>query len=127
MTMTQVLCVEDEPDILEILTLALGLDPSIQLRSASNGADGLALLDGADGWRPDVILLDVMMPDMDGPTTLEHIRGRPGLDQTPVIFLTARAQSEDRTRLLGLGAVGVITKPFDPLTLARDIRSLLQG
>jgi len=126
MSTLKLLYVEDEPDIMEVATLSLELDPGIEVKSADCGEAALALL-ADETWRPDVILLDVMMPDMDGPTTLGLIRQRADLAETPVIFVTARAQNEDRTRLMGLGARGVITKPFDPLSLDQDVRALLRG
>jgi DNA-binding response OmpR family regulator len=125
MTDLKLLYVEDEPDIMEVATLSLELDSGIEVRAADSGHAAFTLLD-KDGWRPDVLLLDVMMPDMDGPTVLSMIRRRPDMATTPVIFCTARAQNEDRTRLLSLGAIGVITKPFDPLSLAQDVRALLR-
>jgi DNA-binding response OmpR family regulator len=125
MTDLKLLYVEDEPDIMEVATLSLELDPGIEVRTAYSGHAAFTLLD-KDDWRPDVLLLDVMMPDMDGPTVLSMIRRRPDMATTPVIFCTARAQNEDRIRLLSLGAIGVITKPFDPLSLAQDVRALLR-
>jgi two-component system OmpR family response regulator len=124
MTMLKILHVEDEPDILEITTLALELDPDFEVESAPGGEAALAKLDQGE-WSPDVILMDVMMPDMDGPTTVSLIRTRPALTEVPVIFITARATAEDRQRLLDLGALGVITKPFDPMVLAQNVRALL--
>ncbi len=122
----RLLYVDDEPDIREVALFALELDPQIEVRAHASGADALAMLD-AGPWRPDLILLDVMMPDMDGPTTLSHIRRRAGLAQTPAVFITARAQPQEREAFLTAGAVGVVTKPFDPMTLAADIRALAQG
>lgn len=120
----KVLHVEDEPDIREVVEFALGLDPDIQLTSAASGAEALAVL---ETLTPDVILLDVMMPVMDGPGVLAALRERPGLATTPVIFMTARAQTSEIRHYLAQGAAGVITKPFDPLGLAREIRDLLAG
>jgi DNA-binding response OmpR family regulator len=72
---------------------------------------------------PDVVLLDVMMPGMDGPGVLKALRELGAA--TPVVFITARAQSHERSRLIDLGALGVITKPFDPMSLAKDLRAVL--
>lgn len=116
------LYVDDEADIREVAVMSLELDGSFEVRDAPSGRAALALL---DGWTPDVILLDVMMPEMDGPATLAQIRSRAALSRTPVIFITARAQAQDKARLMGLGAAGVITKPFDPMTLAQDVRAIL--
>ena len=115
--MTRVLYVDDEPDIREIAELALGLDPAFEVRTAASGAEALALL---AGWRADVALLDVMMPEMDGPTLLARMRATPELADIPVIFVSARTDVKDQGKGLALGAVDYITKPFStPLVLAR--------
>jgi two-component system OmpR family response regulator len=119
----QVLYVDDEADIREIAALALQLDPGISVRLAESGAAALEAIGG--GWRPNVILLDVMMPAMDGPAVLDTLRQRPGSASIPIIFITARTQSQDRQRLLQLGAIGVISKPFDPMSLAKELRAVL--
>lgn len=118
-----ILHVDDEPDIREVASLSLELDPDIELTSAESGEAALTLLN--DGLRPDVILLDVMMPRLDGPATLARLRKIEGLQATPVIFMTARAQTSEQDRYVALGALAVITKPFDPMTLATEIRSIL--
>ena len=115
--------VDDEPDIREVTAFALELDPDIVVASYASGAEALAELEG--GVRPDVVLLDVMMPLLDGPGVLARLRGLEGLEQAPVIFMTARVQSDEVERLKRLGAIGVIVKPFDPMTLARQVRDLL--
>ncbi|MFN3559694.1 MAG: response regulator [Brevundimonas sp.] len=125
MSSLTVLHVDDEPDIREVAGLSLDLDPDIVLTTAESGEVALQLLEG--GLRPDVILLDVMMPRLDGPGALARLRALPGLEQTPVIFMTARVQTSERDRYLDLGAIGVITKPFDPMTLAGQVRDLLAG
>lgn len=124
MTDLKLLYVDDEADIREVATFSLELDPGIEVRSAGGGPEAFAMLD-SDAWRPDVVLLDVMMPDMDGPAVLAKLRERGDVDGAPVIFITARAQAEERARLLGFGAADVITKPFDPMTLAQDVRAIL--
>jgi two-component system OmpR family response regulator len=124
MTLT-VLHVDDEADIRAVATLSLELDPDIALITAESGEAALDLL--RDGLRPDVILLDVMMPPLAGPEVLTQLRALPGLDATPVIFMTARVEAAERARYLDLGAVGVITKPFDPMGLAGQVRALLPG
>ena len=118
--MTRVLYVDDEPDIREIAELALGLDPAFEVRTAASGAEALTLL---AGWRADVALLDVMMPEMDGPTLLAQMRATPELANIPVIFVTARAQQSELQNFATLDAVGVIAKPFDPITLAALVRA----
>ncbi|WP_420478895.1 response regulator [Brevundimonas sp. FT23028] len=120
-----ILHVDDEPDIREVAAFSLELDPGVTLTTADSGEAALGLLEA--GLRPDVILLDVMMPRLDGPGTLARLRRLSGLEQTPVIFMTARVQASERERYLELGAVGVITKPFDPMTLAGQVRDILLG
>lgn len=117
--------VDDEDDIREVVSMALELDSAVTLSSAHSGEAALDLLRG--GLRPDVILLDVMMPRLDGPGTLDQLRRLDGLETTPVIFMTARTQGEEVAHYLSLGSIGVITKPFDPLTLAGQVRDLLRG
>ena len=126
MSSLQVLYVDDEPDIREIAAIALGLDPGIGVRLAESGAQALAMV-GAAGWSPDVILLDVMMPGMDGPAVMKALREQPRSAPIPIVFITARTQSQDRMRLLQLGAIGVIGKPFDPMTLAKELRAVLSA
>jgi len=120
MTSLRVLHVDDEPDIREVVEMALGLDPSLAVQSCGSGRDALA---AAADWSPDLILLDVMMPGMDGPTTLAHLRESPKTADIPVVFMTARAQPCELEHFVSLGAEGVIPKPFDPMTLAASVRS----
>ena len=124
MSSLKILYVDDEPDIREIAALSLGLDPGMDVREADSGAAALEVLAGG-GWTPDLILLDVMMPGLDGPETLRRVRELPGHAQTAVIFITARAQAQEQARYLALGAIGVVTKPFDPMSLAAQVRSML--
>lgn len=123
MSPLKILHVDDDDDIREVAAFALELDPSIELRSASSGQAALGLLDS--GYAPDVILLDVMMPGLDGPGTLSLIRERPGQASTPVIFMTARAQSGELDHYRRLGTLDVIIKPFDPMILAAEVRAVL--
>ena len=123
MTALRVLYVDDEPDIREIATLSLQLDPGIDCRAVDGGRKALEIFVADDGWMPDLVLLDVMMPQMDGPTTLGKLRELPGGASIPVVFMTARAQGFEQDRFLSLGATGVIAKPFDPMTLARQLRA----
>jgi two-component system OmpR family response regulator len=115
----RVLHVDDEPDIREVVEISLGLDPAFAVRSCASGGDALT---ATTDWAPDLILLDVMMPDMDGPMTLARLRERPQTAAVPVVFMTARAQASELDRFLSLGAAGVIAKPFDPMTLAALVR-----
>lgn len=118
----RVLYVDDEPDIREIAEIALGLDPTFEVRTAASGEDALTLL---DEWIPDVALFDVMMPGMDGPHLLATIRKRGSLSALPVIFVTARAQRRELQDFGRLDSIGVIAKPFDPVTLAAQVREIL--
>jgi CheY-like chemotaxis protein len=123
MTRIRLLHVEDEPDIREVVELSLALDPIFETRSCESGTEGLTV---AAEWQPDIILLDVMMPVLDGPETLAKLRANPGTARIPVVFMTARAQSSEADRFRSLGAVGVIAKPFDPMTLAASVRTYVQ-
>jgi CheY-like chemotaxis protein len=118
----RVLHVEDEPDIREVVKMSLALDAGLTVVSCSSGPDALA---AAADWRPDVILTDVVMPVMDGPEMLAHLRENSRTASIPVVFMTARAQPNEVEHFLSLGAAGVIAKPFDPLTLAASLRACL--
>lgn len=120
--MIKVLYVDDEPDIREIAEMSLSLDPNIVVRTA---ASGIEALESVKEWQPHLVLLDVMMPLMDGPDVLAQLRQLDQAAGTPVVFVTARTQAEDVQRLLALGARGVVSKPFDPLSLATTVRSYL--
>jgi len=120
--MTRILYVDDEPDIREIAELSLSLDPDFEVRTASGGRDALATI---AEWRPDLVLLDVMMPEMDGPAVLARLREDPATASLPVAFVTARAQKSEIQNFTTLDAVGVIAKPFDPVSLAAQVRALL--
>ncbi|HEX3580630.1 MAG TPA: response regulator, partial [Thermoanaerobaculia bacterium] len=91
--------------------------------TAASGAEALRV---APEVRPDAILLDVMMPEMDGPTTFRHLQSDPATRDIPVIFLTAKVQAADRRRFSELGVRSMIAKPFDPLRLATDVAAALQ-
>jgi two-component system OmpR family response regulator len=118
-----VLYVDDEGDLRELAQFSLELDPEMRVTTAASGAAALEHLRKA---AVDVVLLDVMMPKMDGPTVLATLRAEIGAGP-PVIFVTARALPDERRRLLDLGALDVITKPFDPTLLAQDVRAALAG
>jgi CheY-like chemotaxis protein len=119
----RILHVDDEPDIREIVSISLGLNPDFQVRECASGSDAIA---AAAQWSPELILLDVMMPRMDGPTTLAALRKNPRTADIPVVFMTARAQTRELERFMALGAQGIILKPFDPMTLATEVQSHLQ-
>jgi CheY-like chemotaxis protein len=117
-SLRHILYVDDEPDIREIVQFALGLVPQFTISTANSGAHALQSMHDRP---PDLVLLDVMMPTMDGPTTLQRMRGIPALQAIPVIFMTAKAMPQEVARFRSLGAVAVIAKPFDPMLLAEHI------
>ncbi len=124
MSALRILHVDDEPDIREVVDLSLNLNPDFEVRACASGAEAIA---AAAEWSPLLILLDVMMPEMDGPTTLARLRKNPQTAEIPVVFMTARAQSREIEHFMALGARGVISKPFDPMTLASQVQSHLQA
>ncbi|MEW6257829.1 MAG: response regulator [Pseudomonadota bacterium] len=117
----RVLYVDDDADIREIVTLSLCLDPDIAVETAPSGA---AALERARKGGLDLMLLDVMMPQMDGRTTFSALQDLALVPPVPVIFVTARTQAHEIAQFKELGAIGVIAKPFDPMTLAREVRAL---
>jgi two-component system OmpR family response regulator len=123
-TLQRILCVEDEPDIQAIARMALELVGGFQVRVCSSGEQALR---EAQAFAPDMILLDVMMPGMDGPGTLAALRGLSGLDAVPVAFMTAKVQPHEVAHYKSLGALGVIAKPFDPMALAGQVRQIWSG
>jgi CheY-like chemotaxis protein len=118
----KILYVDDEDDIREIAQMALELESEFEVRLCSSGAEAL---DTAGTWRPDLILLDVMMPEMDGPETLRRLIAKPATASIPVAFITARTQMHEIERYKAMGAVGVIAKPFDPMSLSKEVRELV--
>jgi CheY-like chemotaxis protein len=113
------MCVEDDEDIRLLLDYALRGIGGYELLCCPGGR---AALREVDSFRPQLVLLDVMMPDLSGPDTLLALRALPSMQDEPVVFLTAKAMPTELERLLALGATGLIVKPFEPLTLAQDIR-----
>ncbi|MCK6504813.1 response regulator [Myxococcota bacterium] len=124
MDLRQILLVDDEADIRTIARISLSRIGGWSTRVAASGAEALAL---AREERPDLVLLDVMMPGMDGPETLKRLRALPGRADVPVIFLTAKAMADDHAHLRSLGVIGVLTKPFDPLTLPGQVRGIVEA
>ena len=122
MTIKTIVLIDDEPDILTIATLCLERIGGWTVHAAGNGVDGIA---AARRTAPDVILLDVMMPGLDGPGTLAQLRADSDLAHIPVVFLTARTQRSDVEAYLRLGVVGVIDKPFDPMKMPEQVRAIL--
>jgi CheY-like chemotaxis protein len=120
-TLQRILYVEDEPDIQAVARLALETVGGFTVEVCSSGAEAVAR---APAFAPDLVLLDVMMPGMDGPGTLAALRALPALARTPVVFMTAKVQPAEIANFRSLGALEVIAKPFDPMRLADTIREI---
>jgi CheY-like chemotaxis protein len=118
----KVLIIDDEDDIRSVAALSLGILGGLDVVEADSGSDGVSK---AAVEKPDVILLDMMMPGMDGPATLAALKSNNDTKDIPVIFLTARAMNNEVERLRQMGARGILTKPFDPTSLATQVRSIL--
>ena len=120
-TLNKVLYVEDEDDIRTVAQLALEAVGGLTLKSCSSGEEAVQ---AAVSFAPDLILLDVMMPGMDGPSTLAALHKLDPLKDVPVIFMTAKVQPSEIAHYRSLGALDVIAKPFDPMTLADQVRAV---
>ena len=118
----KILIIDDDADIRSIARLSLSRVGGMEVIEAGSGVEGVQK---AQDEKPDVILLDMMMPTMDGLETLAALRARPASASTPVIFLTAKAAGDQVERLTSLGAAGVLLKPFDPRTLSQDVRAFV--
>ena len=121
MSFEHVLIVDDEEHIRRIAELSARNVGGWRVSQADNGSQGIEL---AAQQQPDLILLDVMMPGMDGPDTLARLKANEATRAIPVIFLTAKVQTREIERYLALGAIGVIAKPFDPMTFPDEVRRL---
>lgn len=119
----KILYVEDEPDIRSIAKMSMQAIGGFDICECAGGQEALA---AAAAFAPQLVLLDVMMPGMDGPETLRRLRELPATSATPVIFMTAKVQANEVNEYLTLGAIGVIAKPFDPMTLPQQITNLWQ-
>ena len=119
--LTHILCIDDEDDILQVAKLSLEMVGGFQVSLCHGSQKAVA---EAGRLRPGLILLDVMMPERDGPATLEALRSEPSTADIPVVFMTAKVQAAEVAHYLGLGALGVISKPFDPMTLPDQIKTL---
>ncbi|MEA2695655.1 MAG: hypothetical protein QOJ16_5042 [Acidobacteriota bacterium] len=120
----RILLVEDDPDIRQVARLALEALGGFTVLPCGSGPEALAVLShatDADGFAPDLVLLDVMMPGMDGPQTLQALRRLPGAERLPAVFMTARVQAEEVAGYKAMGAADVIAKPFDPMRLAEMV------
>jgi CheY-like chemotaxis protein len=115
-----ILHVDDDEDILEITRMALQLVDQFELRQFDSGE---AALEAIPEVKPDLLLLDVMMPGMTGPELWDSIRSRPGAADIPAIFVTAKAEDKMSNELRQRGALEVVTKPFDPMTLGAQLRA----
>ncbi len=125
MTARTVLVVDDDDSIREIAEISLQLVGGMHVLTASGGVEALETLELARTQLPDVVLMDVMMPDMDGLTTFRHMQADPDIRNIPVILVTAKVQVGDRQVWDGLAISGVISKPFDPMTLAEQVGQML--
>lgn len=123
-TLQRILYVEDEPDIQAVAKLALEMVGGFTVKVCSSGEEALR---EASGFAPDMILLDVMMPGIDGPATLQGLREQPSLTTVPVAFMTAKVQPAEVAHYKSLGARDVIPKPFDPMTLASQVRAIWEA
>jgi len=119
--LNKILCVEDEADIQIVAKLALESVGNFTVHMCSSGSDALVDLPSFD---PEIILLDVMMPGMDGPDSFKAIRQLAGYENVPIIFMTAKVMEKDREYYRSLGAAGIIAKPFDPMALPDQIREI---
>ena len=120
-TIQKILYIEDEPDIQTVAKLALETIGGFTLEVCSSGSEAI---EKAEAFNPDLILLDVMMPGMDGPTTLKSLRDIPNTADKPAVFMTAKVQPDEIQELKDCGAIDVIAKPFDPMTLSETINGI---
>jgi CheY-like chemotaxis protein len=118
----KVLIIDDEEDTRKIASMSLSILGGLEVIEAESGEEGIAK---AELEKPDVILLDMMMPVMNGENTLNQLQQSPASEKIPVIFLTAKAMNSEIERLKRMGAAGVLTKPFDPTLLADQVRAIL--
>lgn len=119
--LSRILYVEDDPDIREIVRMSLEQLGGYQVATCDSCAAALALV---DEFNPDLLLLDVMMPDVDGPETLRALRERVSAEAAPAIFVTAKVETRDMARYRDIGVLDVIIKPFDPMTLPRRLEQI---
>ncbi len=120
-SLNKIIVIEDEVDILTIIKYALERIGHYTVEYCNSGAKALQQI---ENFVPDLILMDIMMPEVDGLTVLKNIREKTPLAHIPIIFMTARSQPDEIKNYIKAGAIGVITKPFDPLTLPEKIRTI---
>ncbi|NJK99737.1 MAG: response regulator [Spirulinaceae cyanobacterium SM2_1_0] len=123
MAAKRILVIDDEADIREVAQLSLEIGRGWEVLAAASGQEGIEL---AATCQPDAILLDVMMPDMDGPTTWQRLQQNPATQTIPVILLTAKVQATEQRGYAKLGVAAVLAKPFDPVKLADLIAEVLR-
>ncbi|MEP3115085.1 response regulator [Nisaea sp.] len=119
--MIKILHVDDEADIRSITKLALESIGGFNVTSCASGKEAMTAVTEAE---PDLIVMDVMMPEMDGPTTFAALQKIPGASRVPVIFMTAKSQKDEIDSLMEVGAIGVIAKPFDPMQLSKEVERI---
>ena len=119
----RILYAEDEPDVQTIVEISVWSTSNYEIKTCKNGK---LLLECVEEYNPDLILLDVMMPEMDGPTTYKHLKLNEKTKNIPVIFITAKAQLHEIQMFQEIGVIGIITKPFDPISLCSDIQMFLE-
>ncbi|MFC3123639.1 response regulator [Pseudoroseomonas globiformis] len=123
-TLSRILYVEDDHDIRTLAGFALKAVGGFAVEACASGEEALGK---AMGFAPQLLLLDVMMPGMDGPTTFGRLRALPGMEAVPAIFMTAKVQPQEVQRYRDLGSLDVISKPFDPMTLSTRVREIWAG
>ena len=117
-TIKRVMCVDDDADILEVAKMCLETLAGFDVVCCNSGKEALARVAEVN---PDIILLDVMMPELDGPGTLKALLADPASKHIPVVFMTARAQRAELDQYIQMGAASVIPKPFDPMTISEQV------
>lgn len=120
----RILYAEDEPDVQTVVELTVQTMSNYEIKICDNGK---RLLECVEEYNPDLILLDVMMPEMDGPTTYKNLQENPNTKNIPVVFMTAKAQVHEIETFKETGILGVITKPFDPINLCSEIEGVWNG
>lgn len=120
----RILYVEDDPDIRTVATLALEAVGGFEVKVCASGREAI---EAAPGFAPDLLLIDVMMPGLDGPSTLGELRKLPGTAAVPALFMTAKVQPSEVARYREIGVLDVIPKPFDPMTLAASVRAIYEA
>ncbi|MBC9176447.1 response regulator [Pseudoroseomonas ludipueritiae] len=121
MPLSRILYVEDDADVRKVATFALKMVGKFTVEACASGEEAL---EKAVAFAPQLLLLDVMMPGMDGPTTLARLRELPEIADVPAVFMTAKVQPQEVSRYRELGSLDVISKPFDPMTLAASVRGI---